>query len=80
MQSALPEAQLNFTIIALQGTARRLAKEKKTATFAELKQQLLSKFHLANEDYHLDMTLRARRQRGEDLDTYLQELNLSEAR
>ena len=68
-----PPAQLNFGILALRGTARTFIREKQPASFAEMKELLLSRFRLPNESYHIHIKIRALSMQGENLEGYLKD-------
>ena len=68
-----PEAQLNYGILALKGTARTFIREKQPATFQEMKELLLSRFRLPNENYHLHIKIRSLVMQGENLEGYLKD-------
>ena len=60
-----PLAQLKYRILALRGSARVFILEKRPATFGELKELILGRFRLPNEDFHLATKLRSLQMSGD---------------
>ena len=68
-----PLAQLNYGILALRGSARVFIREKRPTTFGELKELILGRFRLPNEDFHLATKLRSLQMSGDNLESYLRD-------
>ena len=66
-------AQLNYGILALRESARIFIREKRPATFGELKELILGRFRLPNEDFHLATKLRSLQMSGDNLESYLRD-------
>lgn len=75
-----PDGQLTFTRLALRGTARTLVREKKPMSYQALKEVLMGRFKLPNEDFHLTTKLRSLQQQGDNLETYLREFKFLAAK
>ena len=65
-------ARLNYGFLALRGSARNFIREKRPATFGELKGLILGRFRLPNEDFHLATKLRSLQMSGYNLESISQ--------
>ena len=68
-----PLAHLNYGILELRGSARVFIREKRSSKFGELKELILGRFLLPNEDFHLATKLRSLQMSGDNLESYLRD-------
>ena len=68
-----PLAQLNYGILALRGTARTFIREKRPCSFAALKELVMGRFRLPNEDFQMATKLRSLQMSGDNLEAYLRD-------